>query len=154
MVRADVATTLPEVFLRHPQLQERSCEWKPLSDPVTTSPLVFREPQPERDGILMVGDAAAFVDPFVGDGISLGLRSGRVAGDSLMSFVAGKMSLPEAAGNYRATYEQRLAPVFRASSKIRRMLRLPQTVRSPILGLLQKSPAITRYIVRKTRLVA
>ena len=154
MVRADVATTLPEVFLCHPQLQERSRKWKPLGDPVTTSPLVFREPQPERDGILMVGDAAAFVDPFVGDGISLALRSGRMAGDSLMSFFAGKMSLPEAAGNYRATYERHLAPVFRASSKIRRMLRLPQTVRSPILGLLQKSPAITRYIVRKTRLVA
>ena len=151
MVRADVATTLPEVFLRHPQLQQRSRAWKPLTDPVTTSPLVFREPQPERDGILMVGDAAAFVDPFVGDGISLALRSGRVAGDSLVPFFAGNISLPQAGRNYRATYEQRLVPVFHASSKIRRMLRLPRTLRTPVLRLLEKSPAITRYMVRKTR---
>jgi len=151
VVRADVATTLPEVFRCHPQLQERSRAWKALTDTVTTSPLVFREPQPERDGILMVGDAAAFVDPFVGDGISLALRSGRMASDSLLLFLAGIISLPEAARDYRATYEQRLVPVFRASSKIRRMLRLPQTVRTPILRLLENSPAITRYMVRKTR---
>jgi flavin-dependent dehydrogenase len=151
MVRADVATTLPEVFACHPQLQERSRDWKPLTDTVTTSPLVFREPQPERDGILMVGDAAAFVDPFVGDGISLALRSGRMAGNSLMPFFARITSLPDAARNYRATYEERLVPVFRTSSKIRRMLRLPQAVRIPILRFLEKSPAITRYMVRKTR---
>jgi flavin-dependent dehydrogenase len=151
MVRADVATTLPEVFLRHPQLQERSRAWKPLTDPVTTSPLVFREPRPARDGILMVGDAAAFVDPFVGDGISLALRSGRMAGDALIPFLAGTTSLPDATRNYRATYEQCLVPVFRASSKIRRMLSLPQTVRISILCFLEKSPAITRYMVRKTR---
>lgn len=151
MVRADVATTLPEVFACHPQLQERSRTWKPLTDTVTTSPLVFREPQPERDGILVVGDAAAFVDPFVGDGISLALRSGRMAGDSLVRFFAGIILLPDAARNYRATYEERLVPVFRTSSRIRRMLRLPQRVRIPILRFLEKSPAITRYMVRKTR---
>ena len=151
MVRADAATSLPEVFLRYPQLQERSRRWEPLGDPVTTSPLVFREPQPESDGILRVGDAAAFVDPFVGDGISLALRSGHMAGDCLMPFVAGTISLPDAAHNYRAAYEQRLLPVCRASAKIRRMLSLPQTLRTPILRLLEKSPAITRYMVSKTR---
>ena len=151
MVRADVATTLPEVFVRYPQLRQRSRVWKALSDPVTTSPLIFHEPRPESDGILMVGDAAAFVDPFVGDGISLALRSGRMAGDSLIPFFAGTIPLPEAALNYRASYEQRLVPVFRASSKIRRMLSLPRTVRTPILRLLEKSPTITRYVVSKTR---
>jgi len=151
MVRADVASTLAEVFVRHPRLRERSLGWKPLSDPVSTSPLVFREPQPERDGILMAGDAAGFVDPFVGDGISLALRSGRLAGECLIPFFAGTITLPEAARNYRGTYERRLTPVFRTSSKIRRMLSLPQGVRIPILRLLEKTPAITRYLVSKTR---
>jgi menaquinone-9 beta-reductase len=151
MVRADVASTLPEVFISHPALQERSRRWEPLSDPVSTSPLVFREPQPERDGVLMAGDAAAFVDPFVGDGISLALRSGSLAGECLIPFFTGSISLPEAARDYRTTYERRLTPVFRTSSKIRRMLSLPQTLRTPILRLLEKTPAITRYLVSKTR---
>lgn len=151
MVRADVASTLPQVFDCHPALQERSREWKPLSDGVSTSPLVFRQPQPERDGILMAGDAAAFVDPFVGDGISLALRSGGLAGDCLIPFFAGTISLQQAAREYRASYEQQLTPVFRTSSKIRRMLTLPQAVRIPILRLLEKTPAITRYLVTSTR---
>jgi menaquinone-9 beta-reductase len=151
MVRADVATTLPEVFACHPALRERSRGWSPLTEPVSTSPLVFREPQPDRDGMLMAGDAAAFVDPFVGDGISLALRSGRLAGECLLPFFAAGISLPQAVRNYRSAYERRLAPVFRTSSKIRRMLDLPQAVRAPIVRVLQKTPAITRYLVAKTR---
>jgi len=41
--------------------------------------------------------------------------------------------------------------VFRASSTIRRMLVLPGYVRKPVLSLLESSPAITNYLVRKTR---
>jgi menaquinone-9 beta-reductase len=151
MVRIDLASTLSGVFLRHPGLHERSCGWKPLSDPVSTSPLIFREPQPERDGILMAGDAAAFVDPFVGDGISLALRGGRLASECLIPFFAGNISLADAARDYRLAYERRLTPVFRTSSKIRRMLSLPQIVRVPILHLLEKTPAITRRLVSMTR---
>jgi flavin-dependent dehydrogenase len=151
MVRTDVASTLPDVFASHSALLERSRGWKTLSDPVSTSPLLFREPQPETGGVLMAGDAAAFVDPFVGDGISLALRSGSLAGSCLIPFFAGRILLPAAAHDYRARYARQLTPVFRTSSKIRRMLSLPKTVRIPILRLLEKTPAITRYLVSKTR---
>ena len=151
MVRADVASTLLEVFDCHPGLQKRSRGWRPLSEPVTTSPLVFREPQPERDQILMTGDAAGFVDPFVGDGVSLALRSGTLAAECLIPFLAGRISLQKAARDYRSAYETRLTPVFRTASKIRRMLSLPQSVRIPVFRLLEKMPAITRYLLRRTR---
>lgn len=151
MVRADRASTLAEVFAHHPALHQRSQGWTALSDPVSTSPLIFRNPQPERAGILMVGDAAGFVDPFVGDGISLALRSGALAASCLRPFFAGDGSLSHAASRYRELYRQSLTPVFRASSKIRQMLRLPRTLRTPLLMLLEKAPALTRYAVRKTR---
>jgi len=99
----------------------------------------------------MVGDAAAFVDPFIGDGISLALRSGSLAGECLIPFFDGSSSLAEAVRDYRLAYEQRLVPVFRTSSKIRRMLNWPQTVRIPILRLLEKTPSVTRYLVSRTR---
>jgi flavin-dependent dehydrogenase len=151
MVRAEVASTLLQVFDQHAALRERSRHWQPLSDPVSTSPLIFRQPQAERDGILMVGDAAGFVDPFVGDGISLALRSGALAAQSLTPFLIGKASLPEALHSYRQAYQHRLIPIFRASSKIRQMLRLPRPVRKPLLSLLGKTPALTRILVDKTR---
>jgi flavin-dependent dehydrogenase len=151
MVRADVASSLPEVFAQHPALLDRSRNWTLVSDPLSTSPLIFRNPQPERDGVLMAGDAAGFVDPFVGDGISLALRSGSLAAQCLKSFLAGEASLPEAVRRYCQAYKESLLPVFRASSKIRRMLVLPRYVRRPVLSFLESSPAITNYLVRRTR---
>ena len=112
MVRADVASTLPDVFAQHPSLRERSRHWTSLSDPVSTSPLIFRDPQPERDSVLMAGDAAGFVDPFVGDGISLALRSGSLAARCLAPFFAGKTSLPHAVSRYRELYQNRCYPYF------------------------------------------
>ena len=41
----------------------------------------------------MAGDAAGFVDPFVGDGVSLALRSGTLAAECLIPFFAGSISL-------------------------------------------------------------
>lgn len=151
MVRADIASSLPEVFARHPELRERSRNWTLVSDPVSTSPLIFRHPQPERDGILMAGDAAGFVDPFVGDGISLALRSGSLAARSLKSFLTGEASLHDAVRRYNQAYKESLLPVFRTSSKIRRMLVLPEYMRKPVLSFLESSPAITNYLIRKTR---
>jgi len=151
MVRADVASSLPEVFAQHPALGDRSRNWTLLSDPVSTSPLIFRDPQPERDGVLMAGDAAGFVDPFVGDGISLALRSGSLVAQCLKPFFVGEASLPDAVQCYSQAYKKSLLPVFRASSTIRRMLRLPGYVRRPFLSLLESSPSITNYLVRKTR---
>jgi len=151
MVRADAATTMAAVLSCHPALQQRSLRWQPLSDPVSVGPLFFRRPQPQSDGILRVGDAAAFVDPFVGDGISLALRSGALAAESLKPFFAGECDIHQAARLYAQGYHRQLASVFEASSQIRRMLHLPRVLRAPILLLLEKTPAITRHLVARTR---
>jgi len=151
MVRADVANSLAAVFACHPQLLKRSQSWTPLSEPVSTFPLIFHEPRTHDGQVLLAGDSATFVDPFIGDGISLALRSGALAAQSLLPFFRREISLPDAVAQYGRIYQQRLTPVFRASSTIRRLMKLPKTVRLPILFALEKSPAMTRYLVRKTR---
>ncbi len=151
MVRADVATTLAEVFQQNPELRERSRHWQPLSSPASTSPLIFRQPEPVEENILRAGDAAAFVDPFVGDGISLALRSGALAAQCLQPFFAGRSSLAEAAVNYQQSYKNKLASVYRASSQLRRLLNLPPAVRRPLISVLGKSPRLRDYLVTKTR---
>jgi flavin-dependent dehydrogenase len=139
MVRADVGSSLPEILTLNSELAERSRNWKLLSDPVTTSPLIFRKPEPARDGVLNAGDAATFVDPFVGDGISLALRSGALAAECADAEI------------YAHQYRQRFGSVFRTSSQLRRLLRLPQQIRKPILSLLTHTPAVTEYFVTRTR---
>jgi menaquinone-9 beta-reductase len=154
MVRSDVAGTLSEVFQLHPALCQRAAKWQPLSEPVSTAPLLFREPRPVQEQVLAVGDAAGFVDPFVGDGISLALRSGALAADCLNAFFVDRISLADAARNYAEKYQRRFGGVFRSSSGIRQMLHLPGAVRRPVLAVMQNFPGITQYFVRKTRGVA
>lgn len=151
MVRADVATTLPEVFGAHRALLERSQQWTLTMEPVTTSPLVFHEPELVQGGMLQAGDSATFVDPFIGDGISLALRSGALAAESLSPFFKNECSLQQAMSAYRDVYQRRLARVFRNSSRLRRLLQWPSVVRRPALSLLQRTPAITNMLVRMTR---
>ena len=151
MVRADVATDLTGLFKLHTALWERSRTWSPATEPVSTSPLVFHKPEPVQGTMLQAGDAATFVDPFVGDGISLALRSGVLAAECLKRFLQGGCSLPQAVKEYESLYMQKLATVFRASSTLRRLLRVPSVIRRPAMSLLQRSPALTRRIVRMTR---
>ena len=151
MVRSDIASCLPQVFTRHSALRERSRSWKQITQTVTTSPLIFRTPDPEQNGVLLCGDAAGFVDPFVGDGISLAFRSGVMAANSLQGFLAQQESLDKACETYRRVYRQALMPVFRSSSKIRRLFSLPVVVRAPMARFFQHTPALTRYLVQKTR---
>jgi menaquinone-9 beta-reductase len=153
MVRADVATDLHKVLQLHPALRERSRNWKPhpAMDPVSTSPLIFQPPEPAQNGMLQAGDAATFVDPFIGDGISLALRSGNLAGECLSRFFRNDCSLNAATAEYSRLYQTRLAPVFRASSRLRNLLRWPGVVRKPVLSILEKTPSITRRLVQMTR---
>jgi flavin-dependent dehydrogenase len=151
MVRSDVATSLPEVFALHPALAERSRGWRQIMEPVSTSPLVFREPAPLWNGLLLAGDSAGFVDPFVGDGISLALRSGAGAAQCLLPFFRGEITRSEAEQHYLQAYRQRLMPIFRNSQRLRRLFTLPRPVRKPLAFFFEHTPAFTSYLVSKTR---
>jgi len=151
MVRADVASRLEDIFALHPALYRRSHRWQPRMPPISVAPLVFAKPEAARDRLLVVGDAAGFVDPFVGDGISLALRSGALAARCLVPFLQQEIPLVHAVDDYRRQYRRSLAPVFRSSAKLRRMLQIPRLARKPLVALLESSPALARYLVRSTR---
>jgi menaquinone-9 beta-reductase len=149
MVRADIARHLQQVFALEPRLCARSRTWKLAMPQVSTAPLVFRPPDPVSGGALHVGDAAAFIDPFVGDGISLALHSGRLAAESVLAgFAAG--GPVQAAERYREEYSRRLAPVVRNSALLRKLLAAPMFARRVAVRAM-RFPAISEWIVRATR---
>jgi len=150
MVRADAARSLGEVVAAHPALWRRYQDWTPLFPTVTTSPLYFRAPVTCDQGVMLAGDAAGFIDPFAGDGISLALQSGTLAAQSLAGFLQGQVALDQAQKQYAETYFKRLAPAFRNSARLRKLLATPVWVRSMLLGVLGTCP-VARMIVRGTR---
>lgn len=150
MVRADVAHSLEEVFAREPRLCARSCSWQPLFPTVTTSPLYFREPETESDGLLLAGDAAGFIDPFAGDGISLALQSGTLAAESIVPFLRASCGLEEAYRQYKVAYRLRFLPAFRNAGRLRNALAAPKWFRN-VAWTLAGVPAIGKILVRRTR---
>ncbi len=151
MVRADAARSMEEVFSRQPELWKRSRHWEPLFPPITTSSLYFRPPQTESNGMLLAGDAAAFIDPFAGDGISLALHSGTLAAESLLPFFQGRSSLHQARQEYHAAYIKQFAPAFRNAARVRMMLSAPPLIRSMLVRLAGLGP-FARALVRGTRI--
>ncbi len=138
MVRADVATTIEEVFAAHPDLWLRSRAWERSTDVVTTSPLIHLAPEPVSDGVLNAGDAAAFIDPFVGDGISLALRSGVLAAQCAT------------AEGYAVAYRQRFSKAFQAASLARRLVYASKSVRR-VAAFTFRSKSLRNWALKRTR---
>lgn len=139
MVRSDVATTMDEVLAAHPSLHARSRGWKLATDVVTTSPLVHALPVPVSDGILNAGDSAGFIDPFLGDGISLALRTGVLAAQCA-----------DDPARYRAEYLQRFGRAFRTAAFARRITRGPEMFRR-LAAIGFKSQPLRNWALQLTR---
>ncbi len=153
MVRSDRASSLPEVFRLHPALRDRAATWLSVIPAVITAPLIYRPPQPVRGNIAYVGDAASFIDPFVGDGISIALRSGKVAAESLCKFLGGKCALADAISAYDDEYSRQFAPLLTVASRIRRLMSLPESAQAAAFALL-RLPGVMPLLIRKTRRAA
>jgi hypothetical protein len=149
MVRSDRANSLQQVFALHPSLAERAATWTELTAPVNTAPLLYRTPQPVRNNMMFVGDAAGFIDPFVGDGISIALRSGSLAANCL----GEPGSLPDTLERYGREYSTQFAPLLSAAARVRGLLSLPRFARAMAFETL-RLPGVMPFVIRKTRTVA
>lgn len=150
MVRSDQATALPDVFRLHPKLAERAADWRPVTAPVTTAPLVHRPAQPVSRNMLFVGDAAAFIDPFVGDGISIALRSGEVAARCLAPLLRRQTALADCVAEYDREYRSHFMPLLAAAARVRALLSLPRAARAVAFELL-RIPGVMPLVIRRTR---
>lgn len=128
LVKAQVARTMGEVITRSPALTHRSFGWRPVTEPITTAPIVFGPPEPVSRGMANVGDAAAFIDPFLGDGIAIALQTGALGARCL---VHGGVK------RYKDEYMRWIAPALRRAALLRKlsgsalawqMMRLPGMV--------------------------
>jgi flavin-dependent dehydrogenase len=151
LVRAGVASTLEEVLGRHPWLAARSRSWTAAFAPISTFPVILRQPMPVSGSVLNAGDAAGFVDPFVGDGIALALRGGNLAACTLFGFSRGESTLKQSLEGYERAYRRSLRPAYRASSLLRRFLGVPRSLRGALLSACESSPRLARYLVEATR---
>jgi menaquinone-9 beta-reductase len=150
LVRPERARTMEDVLACDAHLWKASRGWEQVCDTVTTGAVAFRKPQTERDGAFLAGDAAGFIDPFVGDGIAIGLRSGSMAGEIAAQVARGQSALEEGLVLYGQRYQAAFDGAFRNARRLRRMLELPSAVRAALIALM-KLPGVAEMVVRSTR---
>ena len=151
MVRASAATRLSQVLAAHPALAARSRQWEQPTETVSTAPLIFGAAAPlDESGALAVGDAAAFIDPFVGDGIAIALRSGAMAGALAAEQCTRGMSNTESSKRYCDWYGKTIAPALRNAARLRRVMELPRALQASLIRTANIF-GVGEWLVRATR---
>ena len=105
------------------------------------------------DGLLTVGDAAAFVDPFTGSGILLALESAKIAAGVIINeFLTGETerSFTSLAREYQKQYAAAFDRRLRICSLLRHAAFAPFLAEAMILGLAMSS-RLTRGLTQATR---
>jgi flavin-dependent dehydrogenase len=77
------------------------CEmcWK---EPVTISQISFDKKNLIEDHVLMIGDAAGMITPLCGNGMSMAMHAGKIAGEEISAYLKGTISREKnGAGVYR-----------------------------------------------------
>ena len=112
----------------------------PLS---SLGPLAYRVVPPREGGVLLVGDAAGFYDPFTGEGIFTALRSAELAADAVLGALrAGDVS---AAG--LAVYHRARRAAFADKERLTRVL---QTV----IGRRRLANLVAHWLAARPRVLA
>jgi len=110
------------------------------------------EPAP-AEGLLAVGDAASFIDPFTGSGMLMALESGEIAAQVVARWLdrsGAHSSLTKLASDYRALYAERFNTRLRVCSVLRRAAFLPRVAEMAMLAL-GVSTRVRRRLARATR---
>jgi len=74
------------------------------------------------NGLLTIGDAASFIDPFTGSGMLMALESGELVANTIMRHLPqlNELQLQTLSEQYRAAYERQFNSRLRLCSMIRR----------------------------------
>lgn len=105
------------------------------------------------DGLLAIGDAASFIDPFTGSGMLMALESGELAALSVarhLSRLRQDENFQIVADDYRVHYNERFSARLRVSAGLRRAAFIPLFAEAMIL-ITGASDLVRRRLARATR---
>lgn len=102
------------------------------------------------DGLLTIGDAAAFIDPFTGSGILLALESARIAADAITRYFDAGSNIDSLTEDYQREYAAKFDRRLRMCSMLRHAAFVPWLAESLIIGL-GFSNGLLRRVAQATR---
>ena len=101
-------------------LRPRISAMRPLGPVMALGPLAYRVAPPRHAGVLLVGDAAGFYDPFTGEGIYTALRSAELAAE----VAHGALARGDCSRAVLASYWGARREAFRDKERVTRLLQV------------------------------
>lgn len=124
--KMNLKETLQSLLKTHPYLKERFKDAKPLETIKGYGlPLGSKKRNLSGERFLLVGDAAALIDPFSGEGIANAIRSGRVAAKHIITCFDQKNFSAAFNKDYDKEVYHRMWKEFKISHTLQQVVRFP-----------------------------
>ncbi len=120
-----------------------------FTEPVTVSGINFLIKEPVTDDAFFLGDAAGSMAPIVGNGMSMGLRSAWVLANNIDQYLAGKITKPELAANYKSFWEKEFSSRIKLSRYLQKLSEYSFLTKLTI-GLFNVFPALANGVIKQT----
>ena len=130
----------------HPELRQRFAQAIRVKKLLTTGPMAQRTARPQHDGILFIGDAAGFFDPFTGQGIYLALHSATLAAAMAHRALCSADLSVRHLRSYFLAHRQAFRDKYRLSALIQLGLRVPWLA-NRVIDRLARRPTLADTVV-------
>ncbi|MEP6637251.1 MAG: NAD(P)/FAD-dependent oxidoreductase [Acidobacteriota bacterium] len=116
-------TVIRRTVLKNSRAAHTLANARPATEWLSVSLGAFgRQSLVPAEGLLTIGDAAAFIDPFTGSGMLMALQSGEVVAGTILEYL-GRLGEPESFKSLAGEYRVRYAKSFNSRLRISRLLR-------------------------------
>jgi flavin-dependent dehydrogenase len=133
----------------HPALEARLRGTIQVSETVSTAPLRPARLRGECEGTLLAGDAAGFLDPFTGDGISMALHSGRLAASEIAkAWSCVGVDTSKVAESYQRRLGRSVRRSYVVAGLLRALVSAPASLQSSMAKAL---PKLGQRLLQETR---
>ncbi len=139
-----------EVLMRNPFLKGYFRDSEFLFDaPVTVSQVQIGPRAPVADHVLRLGDAAGFVAPLSGNGMSMAMRASALLAPGIEGLVRGRVGRADLEAAYTRQWNAQFRQRIRLSAWLQRLL-VSERATDLALGLLDRTPGLLRRVIKGT----
>lgn len=144
----DPAALMRQLVMQNPRASESLAEAEAVEPWLAVAIERFGTVEPAPlDGVIAIGDAASFIDPFTGSGMLMALESARLAAGVIERWPNDPVALRQ---EYERVYREKFAARLRYSNLLRYASRSPR-VAEIVVAMLNSSSYLRTRVAKATR---